>query len=254
MTLQIDSIISLLLIFTRAGALFLAVPMIGGMAVPVQVRVAIGLLVAIILLPVAPAAAVGLNPPAVIVAMLFELLVGVLMGMAIQTVFATVEFASETIGSEIGLMRSQALNPMSEGQHGGEIGTLLFMLSLMIFLAMGMHHQVIAALARSFTALPAGSLITRGFSMNSLIYVTGQIFVVGTLMAAPFIAVNFLINMTFALLGKVAPKMNVFMTSFSFRILAGFVALTTTATLLAHYIYTQLEQVPVNMFNNLLGR
>lgn len=253
MSIQIDGIISMLLIFTRAGALFMAVPVLGGMNVPVEVRVALGMLVSIILLPIVPASALVLNPGAIMVAMLFELVVGLLMGIAMQAVFATIEFASEMISSEVGL-RSQSINPMSEMGQGGEIGTLLFFLSLMIFMATGMHHQMVLALARSFSALPAGSLITGGFSLDGLVQVTGQLFVVGTLMAAPFIAVNFLINITFALLGKVAPKMNVFMTSFSFRILAGFGVLVATGALLAHYIHAQFERVPTQMFNLLLGR
>lgn len=79
MTLQIDGIVSMLLIFTRAGALFLAVPVLGGMSVPVEIRVGLGMLISIILLPVVPAATVALAPGAVVTAVIFELIVGLLM-------------------------------------------------------------------------------------------------------------------------------------------------------------------------------
>ena len=55
-------------------------------------------------------------------------------------------------------------------------------------------------------------------------------------MAAPFIAFNFLVNVSFAVLGKAVPKMNVFMTSFSVRILGGLILLVSCLLLLTSYI------------------
>ena len=63
-----------------------------------------------------------------------------------------------------------------------------------------------------------------------------HVFVVGTLIAAPFIALNFMINISFAVLGKAVPKMNVFMTSFSIRILSGLVLLVSSILLISSYI------------------
>ena len=55
-------------------------------------------------------------------------------------------------------------------------------------------------------------------------------------MSAPFIALNFMINISFAVLGKAVPKMNVFMTSFSIRILGGLTPLVSSLLLITSYI------------------
>ena len=55
-------------------------------------------------------------------------------------------------------------------------------------------------------------------------------------MAAPFIALNFLVNVSFAVLGKAVPKMNVFMTSFAIRIFAGLLLLVSSILLISSYI------------------
>ena len=50
---------------------------------------------------------------------------------------------------------------------------------------------------------------------------------------------DFLINVSFAVLGKAVPKMNVFMTSFAIRILSGLVLLVSSILLITSYIRGQ---------------
>jgi flagellar biosynthetic protein FliR len=253
---QLDNVYGLLLIFVRTEMLFISVPMLGGSAIPVQVRVLLGMIVSAILLPVSPTTPlVGLDASSLLVAMLYEALLGLTMGLAMNGVISCISFGADTITNEIGLIRAETFDPSSaDTGSGGGINTLLFYLGMTIFLALGLHRQVILALAESFRALPAGCMDTRGLSLDTVLRVTLQIFVVGILMSAPFLAVNFLINTTFSLLGKVAPKMNVFVISFAVRIVVGLAVLVTTATLLAHYMEAELSQVPGRMLDLILGR
>jgi len=256
MTLQLDNIYGMLLIFVRTGALFIAVPVFGGAEIPAYVSIGLGLAESAMLLPLCPAVPMaGAHATTLLIAMGCEFFLGLMMGMALMAVFSGIEFAAETITNEIGLLRAQAFNPSSEdGGQGGGVSSLLYYFSLMIFLAVGAHRMAILALARSFDALPAGCMSTGNITISTLTYFTTQIFVLGLLMSAPFIAVNFLINATFSLLGKVAPKMNVFVVSFSVRILAGLAVLATTAMLLAHYVSEQFTQAPDRMLEIIVGR
>lgn len=256
MIIHLDNVYGLMLIFVRTEALFMAVPTLGGSSIPVQVRVGLGMLVSAILLPLTPAVSfLSADASTIIIAMGYELLIGLMMGMAMHGVLSSISFAADTITNEIGLIRAETLNPSSgDMSQGGGVNTLFFYFGITIFLAMGIHRQVILALAQSFRALPAGCLNTSGFSLDSLMYITKQIFVVGILMSAPFIAVNFLINITFSLLGKVAPKMNVFVISFSVRILAGVAVLASTGALIAHYMEAEFADIPARMLESILGR
>ena len=65
---------------------------------------------------------------------------------------------------------------------------------------------------------------------------TATVFVIGILMAAPFIALNFLVNISFAVLGKAVPKMNVFITSFAVRIVCGLALLISSILLITAYV------------------
>lgn len=256
MTLHLDNVYSLLLIFVRTETLIMFVPVLGGTSIPVQVRVGLGMLLSVVLLPVTPVAPfAGTATITIFMAMLYEFFVGLVMGMAMSAVVSTITFASETITNEIGLTRAQAFNPSDAGgDEGGGINALLFYFAIVLMLTLGIHREIIQALAQSFHALPAGCMNTRGMTLEVMLYVTSRIFIVGVLMSAPFIAINFLINTTFSLLGRIAPKMNVFVVSFAIRIVAGLAVLAATATLLAHYMQVELFEVPTRMLDLVLGR
>jgi flagellar biosynthetic protein FliR len=255
MHLELDNVYSLLLIFVRIETVLMFVPVLGGTSIPVQIRVGLGMMIAVVLLPVTPTAPLaGNSTPVIVLAMGYEILIGLVMGVAIAGVISAVSFASETITNEVGLLRAQTFGADDGGESGGGINTLLFYFAILLMLASGVHRQIIRAVAESFQALPAGCMNTSGMSLESMLFVTGRVFVVGVLMSAPFIAVNFLVNVTFSLMGKIAPKMNVFVVSFPIRILAGLAALAATGSLLAHYVEVEFSQVPGRMLELVLGR
>ena len=88
----------------------------------------------------------------------------------------------------------------------------------------------------SFEVFPIGTFLLTLNPMSDYIQEVSRVFLIGTLIAAPFIAFNFLVNVSFAVLGKAVPKMNVFMTSFSVRILGGLVLLVASILLITSYI------------------
>ena len=108
--------------------------------------------------------------------------------------------------------------------------------SLLVFFITGIHYDIIKAFVMSFEILPIGQFLISKNPMEQFVQEVSRVFVIGTLMAAPFIALNFLVNVSFAILGKAVPKMNVFMTSFSVRILGGLTLLVASLLLLTSYI------------------
>jgi flagellar biosynthetic protein FliR len=63
-------------------------------------------------------------------------------------------------------------------------------------------------------------------------------------MAAPLLAINFIVTFAFAILGKAAPSINVFSESFSIRILAGMILLGLTFGLTAQAVLNALRGSP----------
>ena len=81
------------------------------------------------------------------------------------------------------------------------------------------------AFLRSFEIAPVGVLALHRSVAEVFVSATGNIFLLALQMAAPLLAVNFVVTFAFVILGKAAPSINVFSESFSVRVLTGIILL-----------------------------
>ena len=204
--------------------------------IPKKIRTAFALMFALLINPLVPADLELANHFAgAILLALNEMCIGLLLAMTVRMVFFAVELAGHLISYEIGLMASNSVNPLL-GSSDATITTLLYYFSLLLFFVAGVHYDVLKAFIMSFELLPIGAFFLKASPTVEFVEEVSHVFVIGTLMAAPFIALNFLVNVSFAVLGKAVPKMNVFMTSFAIRILSGLLLLVSSILLISSYI------------------
>jgi flagellar biosynthetic protein FliR len=230
--------------FVRSGGLLVMSPVFSGKMIPIPLRVAIAAFLAYV---ASGAAHAPVAMPADILTLIFsaahELLIGLLMGLGMRLVFYAIEFAGQIISTEIGLVMSAQIDPISQN-NSTPIGTALFYFGSLLFLLAGAHHAMFAAFLRSFDLAPPGAFMASRNVGELLIHSTGNIFLVAVQMAAPIMAINFIVTLTFAILCKAAPGMNVFSESFAARIFAGLTLLGLTLGLTAQLVLSQLRQAP----------
>jgi flagellar biosynthetic protein FliR len=233
-----------MMIFVRAGGLMALLPGLSAAPVPIQVRIAITGFLAY-----AASGFVHLQggPPAnvasLVISVVHELLIGLLMGFASRLIFYAVEFAGQLISTEMGMTMSTHMDPISR-TNDSPVGTLLYYLSIMLFFLSNCHHAVFVAFVRSFEIAPLGLPVFSRNVAEFFVIQTGNIFLVALQMAAPLMAVNFIVMFTFAILGKAASGMNVFSESFSVRIMAGLTLLGLTLGLTAQIVLSHLRESP----------
>lgn len=230
----------------RASALMFSVPVFDHSGLPRTVKVAFAGMLAWIVLP-EDGAGVQLPASGLAVALVAakEIVIGTLMGFAVRLVFAVIDFAARILAVEIGLHPPPEFNSTSNFA-GNPISTTIYYLGIIVFLS-GAHYAMILAFVRSLELVPPGLQTPNANFVSLFVMQTAGIIELGVLMAAPFIAVNFLVNLTFSLLGRVVPRMNVFILSFSARILAGLALLAVSGGLLTHYIIQEFREVPETM-------
>ncbi len=242
--MSLDLIYSGMMVFVRAGGLLALLPVFSGQNVPIQIRLAIAVLLAYLAgAQVQMAAALPADALALVTVAARELFIGLLMGFAIRLIFYAVEFAGQVMSTEIGLTVSSQIDPISRSSTS-PVGTALFYLGSLLFLISGCHHAVFLAFLRSFEIAPIGALGWNRSVAEILVVATGNIFLVALQMAAPLLAVNFIVTFAFAILGKAAPSINVFSESFSVRVLTGMILLGLTLGLTAQAVLSALRASP----------
>ena len=118
---------------------------------------------------------------------------------------------------------------------------------MVLYFGVGAHLLAIGAFTRSFHFAPPGLAGLNPAAADQLIVITAKTFSVGVQLAAPFIALNFLLTLAFGLIGRAVSKVNVFMLSMGARSLVGLAMLGAAATLFTRYLLAAFERLPSDM-------
>lgn len=252
--MTIETIGLFMLLGMRVFGLFLAAPVFSHKSIPVTAKITLTCAFALMAMPMVDMTIV-LPSSAWSLVLWFgkELVVGAMMGIAIRMIFFILDFAAHVITVEIGLQPGPEFDPSTSSSQGNPLGTIIYFLGIMLLLS-GSEYDMLLAFMRSFEVAPIGYFEANSYAADYMIAKTAEIFKIGILMGAPIIAVNFLVNLVFAVLGKVVPKLNVFILSFSVRIFFGTLVLTLTVGLIVHYAVNYIDQTPEMMLRFILFR
>ncbi len=244
-----------LLVFLRISALLTVFPIFSGANVPRQVRMGLGVMVAFLVVPVLPPTpTAGLDFWGALGLMILEVLFGVLLGFVSRMFLHAIEIGGAIVAMEMGLSMPGGMNPMSS-QSTSEAGTILQYLGGMLFLTLNLHHALLVAFQRSYSFLPVGGGHLRESLLVDVFSRTNHLFWFALQMAAPVLAVSFLLTLIFSVLSRAVPQMNVFAEHFAVRLLAGLIVFGLTCHLMAEHIANFLGRLPEDVLRvaQLLG-
>jgi flagellar biosynthetic protein FliR len=195
---------------TRILGLVAAAPIFGNTSVPARVKVALGLILAMIMAPTVPTLpAIDPMSWAGLLIVLQELLVGVSMGFVMRIVFAAIEMAGEISSMTMGLGFAATYDPQTRGRSAA-LTQFLTLIATLAFLAVDAHLILLAALAESFIALPIGASPVSAGGHLEVAKWGGQIFVSGLQLSLPIVAALLITNVALGILTRAAPQLNIF--------------------------------------------
>lgn len=231
-----------LVMMIRPGAAFVAAPIFGAAAVPLQIRIILSLAIGMAALNSVP---LTLPPSGVAsvagVAMIFgEVLAGLALGFALQLGYASAFIAGELIANAMGLGFSTMVDPMT-GQSTPVVGQFLSIISTFLLLSMDGHLMLIRFVIGSYQALPPGSGLMPANAFQAIAAFGGNMLAAGVTIALPVAFTIILVQLVMGVLARTAPSLNLFSVGMPATLLAGIVLLAIGAPVISEGIADALR-------------
>ncbi len=222
LTPLIESLSTFVWPFVRVGAFLMVMPIVGGSFVPTKVRLLLAIALTIVIAPILPEpVTLEVLSLAGLVTVAQEIAIGVLMGFLVQLVFDAIAMGGQVIGMSMGLGFAVFLD-RARGVSIPVLGQLFLMLGMLIFLSIDGHLALIELLAKSFRAWPIGSGSLTMPVLDEVLDWTSQLFAFAITIALPAITALLVVNLSFGVMSRAAPTLNLFAVGFPVAMLLGF--------------------------------
>ncbi len=214
--------------FVRIASMMAIAPVFGGALVPVRIKLLFALLLTWVMMPLIPPVPV-LDPlsAASVLITLQQIIIGLMIGFALQLVFSALIVGGQTVAMGMGLGFASMVDPQN-GVQVPVIGQYYVVIATLLFLAMHGHLALISVVADSFHSLPIGG---GGLSRDGFQEVAGwgtRMFAGAMLVALPAVAAILLVNISFGVVSRAAPQLNIFGVGFPVTLTLGFLVLMVT--------------------------
>lgn len=238
------------LVLFRIGGLMIFAPFFGGTRIPRPVKIMFALVLAAgmcgnvprpVQLPVSTwELALGIGG---------EMVFGIAMGMVLSFTFIAAQWSGEIIGQQMGLNIGEVFDPQF-GASGSLVGDLYFMLTLVTFLVLGGHRDMLRGLDMSLESLPLLSLSVDRNLLDTLIGLLGSCTMLSMQLAAPMLVTMLIVDLALGCIGKAMPQMNVLTAGLSIRAILGMgvviVGLMSTTSVLSDRVSRSIETMQLH--------
>lgn len=216
-----------LLVFVRITAFFVAAPFFNSRNVPNQFKIALGFLLTLISFQYVPAVEPIPMDLTFIIHVLKEVLVGVMLGLICEIMFAAVQVAGGMMDMQIGLAMANVIDPRT-GTYIPVTGNFKNVLATLYFFSIDGHHMLIRGLISSYQVIPLDRMWAPFGSeqvVMTAVKVFTQMFLSAFMIAAPLVVAIFLVDVTLGIIAKSVPQFNIFVVGMPIKMLAGFLLL-----------------------------
>ncbi len=212
----------------RVSAVVMTAPIFGAKTVPMRIKLFVSLVLTSVVVPLLP------PMPAVEVFSLQglyvtanQILIGVAIGFTTQLVFAAIITAGQIVAMQMGLGFSLMVDPQN-GTQAPVLSQFYIIFVVLIFLSLNGHLVLVQIMIDGFETLP---IAVTGLSTESLwgIVTWGTYIFSGAIgIAIPTIASLLVVNLSFGIMTRAAPQLNIFAIGFPITMILGFALVLLT--------------------------
>ena len=220
----------------RIGAMVMVAPVFGNRAVPARIRVALALALTLAVAPgIGPLPAIEPFSAEGFLVTAGQLLVGLALGFSLRLAFAALELAGQQVAHLMGLGFASLVDPQT-GIDVPTVSQFYVVLGTLVFLGLDGHLILVVVLAESFHTLPIG---LGGIGTDGLWRLAGQagwLFSASLLIALPVVTSLLIVNLSFGVMSRATPSLNVFTLGFPVALGFGFTLMWVTVPVVAGHL------------------
>jgi flagellar biosynthetic protein FliR len=198
------------LVLGRIGGLVMTAPIFGSRSVPLQVRGLIAIGLALLITPLHwreevtdPGSILGLT-----LLLVEEIMLGVALGMGVKILFIGLQVSGQLVSHMTMLGLAEVADPSNENTVS--VFTQLFdVVAVSVFLIIGGHRLVMAALLDTFQWMPPGRIVFSSSVSQALVDVLAHSFVLGVRAAAPTVVAVLMSILVMGLISRTLPQLNI---------------------------------------------
>lgn len=205
----------------RIGGLILTVPVFSSHLFPSRIKVLFVLALSWVCAPFVPHHLSFLDFNGLyLVYMMQELFLGMLMGFTLQLVFQVFVLGGQIISMQAGLGFAVMVDPSSKASVP-LVSQFYLMMTTLIFLALNGHLAILDALMNSFKMMPISQAPIDMSMVWQVILFSGWMFKEAVLISIPAILSLLIVSLSFGIMARVAPQLNIFSLGFPITLLMG---------------------------------
>jgi len=244
------------LVLGRVSGLVMSAPIFGSRDVPMQFRALLSVAVALLALPSQWPLAVTAPSGTVEYALLMagEVLVGLCLGLGVDILLSGAKVAGQLIGLTSGEALAEIYDPQTDESFA--VHSQFFVaIATMVFVSIGGHRLVMAALLDTFHAIPPGTGggVSRPM-VDALQVLVTQAFSMGIQAAAPTLVALLLTTLVLGLVSRTLPQLNVMALGFGLNSLVTYGVLMLTLGAVAMVFQEQFEPALESLVTALSAR
>ncbi|MDP6418789.1 MAG: flagellar biosynthetic protein FliR [Candidatus Krumholzibacteria bacterium] len=236
-----EALLRFLLVLSRTAAFFSVFPVFGGGGVPVRIKAATGAVIAILIYGAIPplhhVPSSGLEMGLLVAR---ETLYGLMLGGLVHFVFMGAQFAGQAVGVQMGLSLAGVFDPNTR-ETVGVSGRFYYLLAVLLFLGLDLHHPFLAGLGESFRLLPIGDSRVAVAGLQHWAELSSSVFLIAVRMSLPVIGTLLLVDVSLGFMARLIPQMNIFLVGFPLKIGVGILALALGMTAAGKFLKASLE-------------
>lgn len=238
---------------TRISSMLMVMTVTGARFVPTRIRLYLSLAITFAVMPVIPAVPteVELLSFAGYMILAEQIIIGVAMGTITTFILQTFVLLGQILGMQSSLGFASMVDP-ANGQNTPVLGQLFMMVATLFFLGTDGHLKMIQLVVMSFHSMPIGSGGISQLGFQEIASWLGIMFKVALSMALSGIIALLTINLSFGVMTRAAPQLNIFSLGFAFALMVGlFICWYLLSGLLGHYelYWIQGEQQICRLIN-----